>query len=76
MVFNRILSIFALFTMKYDEFHRLVRANGWTKLRQLGTSHVIYKKGTRTYPVPYHAGKEMGRGIERKMRKEMGLKKK
>ena len=31
--------------MKFDEFHRLVRANGWVKLRQMGTSHVIYKKG-------------------------------
>ncbi|MBP5559694.1 MAG: type II toxin-antitoxin system HicA family toxin [Bacteroidales bacterium] len=60
--------------MKFDEFHRLVRANGWIKLRQLGTSHVIYKKGRRTYPVPYHRGKEMGRGLEMKIRKEMGLK--
>ncbi len=60
--------------MKFDEFHRLVRANGWIKLRQLGTSHVIYMKGRRTYPVPYHRGKEMGRGLEMKIRKEMGLK--
>lgn len=60
--------------MKYDEFHRLVRRNGWVKLRQLGTSHVIYKKGSRTYPVPYHKGKEVGTGLEIKMRKDMGLK--
>ena len=59
--------------MKYDEFHRLVRANGWTVLRQLGTSHVIYKKGNRTYPVPYHREKEVGKGLERKMRKDMKL---
>lgn len=59
--------------MKYDEFHRLVRANGWTALRQLGTSHVIYKKGNRTYPVPYHQGREVGKGLERKMRKDMKL---
>ena len=59
--------------MKYDEFHRLVRANGWAKPRQLETSHVIYKKGSRTYPVPYHPGKELGRGLEKKIRKEMGL---
>ena len=60
--------------MKYDEFHRLVRANGWIKLRQMGTSHVIYRKGNRTYPVPNHPGKELSRGLERKMRKDMGLK--
>ena len=60
--------------MKWDEFHRLVRANGWTKLRQMGTSHVIYKKGNATYPVPYHKGKEVGTGLEHKIRKDMGLK--
>ena len=59
--------------MKYDELHRLVRANGWVKIRQLGTSHIIYKKGTVTYPVPYHGAKEVGKGLERKIRKDMKL---
>ena len=30
--------------MKYDDFHKLVRANGWMKLRQMGTSHIIFRK--------------------------------
>ena len=47
--------------MKYDEFHDLVRKNGWMVLRQSG-SHVIYQKG-----------KELGRGLERKIIKEMNL---
>ena len=55
------------------EFHKLVRENGWTVLRQTG-SHVIYKKGSVIYPVPYHGAKELGTGLEMKMRKEMGLK--
>lgn len=59
--------------MKYDEFHKLVRANGWTVLRQMGTSHVIYKKGNKTYPVPCHRSKELGKGLEKKIRKEMKL---
>jgi predicted RNA binding protein YcfA (HicA-like mRNA interferase family) len=59
--------------MKYEELHRLVRANGWVKIRQLGTSHIIYKKGTITYPVPYHGAKEVGKGLERKIRKDMKL---
>ena len=42
-------------------------------MRKLG-SHVIYEKDGRTYPVPYHRGKELGKGLERKMTKEMGLK--
>ena len=58
--------------MKYDEFHKIVRASGWETVRQSG-SHVIYRKGTITYPVPYHKGKELGKGLEMKMRKEMGL---
>lgn len=60
--------------MKYDAFHKLVRDNGWTKFRQMGTSHIIYRKGSRMYPVPYHKGKELGAGLEHKIRKEMGLK--
>lgn len=60
--------------MKSDELHRLIRANGWIKLRQMGTSHIIYQKGKVTYPVPYHKGKEVGKGLELKIRKDMGLK--
>ena len=59
--------------MRYDEFHNLVKENGWQVLRQTG-SHVIYKKGNKPYPVPYHRGKELGKGLERKMKKEMDLK--
>ena len=60
--------------MKYDELHKLIRDNGWIKIRQMGTSHVIYGKGSRTYPVPYHRGREVGTGLEHKIRKEMELK--
>ena len=60
--------------MKYNELHRLIRANGWEKVRQMGTSHVIYRKGSVTYPVPDHGAKEVGKGLELKIRKEMGLK--
>ena len=70
-VLNRKLTIFAQ-KMKYDEIHRLARQNGWEVLRQSG-SHVIYREGTRTYPIPYHQGKEMGKGLERKIKKEMHL---
>ena len=58
--------------MKYDEFHRLVKENGWKVLRQCG-SHIIYAKDGKAYPVPYHGAKELGKGLERKMKKEMKL---
>lgn len=61
--------------MKTTEFHKLVRVNGWKVLRQTG-SHIIYRKGSMTYPVPYHGAKELGKGLENKMIKDMGLKSK
>ena len=61
--------------MKTTEFHKLVRAHGWKVLRQSG-SHIIYRKGSMTYPVPYHGAKELGKGLENKMIKDMGLKSK
>lgn len=59
--------------MKNAEFHRLVKRNGWTVLR-MESSHYIYEKNGRRYPVPFHGAKELGKGLEKKMRKEMGLK--
>ena len=58
--------------MKYDEIHRLISLNGWEVIRQNG-SHVIYRKGPKSYPVPYHQGKELGKGLERIIKKEMHL---
>jgi mRNA interferase HicA len=59
--------------MKSSEFHRLVRRNGWPHIRTDG-SHYIYEKEDRTYPVPFHGGKEIGEGLRKKMIKEMKLK--
>ena len=60
--------------MKCDEFHNLVRMNGWMKLRQSG-SHVIYQKENRTYPVPLPLTKEkkIEKAQKKKKRKEMGF---
>ena len=30
--------------MIFDEFHKIVRLNGWVQIRQMSTSHIIYKK--------------------------------
>ena len=59
--------------MKSSELHRLIVQNGW-ELERVSGSHYIYKKGDRTYPVPYHGSKEVGKGIESNIKKEMGLK--
>jgi predicted RNA binding protein YcfA (HicA-like mRNA interferase family) len=59
--------------MKCEELHALVRKNGWSQVRQKG-SHIIYQKDNQTYPIPYHKGKEIGKGLERRIKKEMKLK--
>ena len=60
-------------SMKSSEFHRKVKNNGWIHIRTDG-SHYIYEKNGKTYPVPFHGAKEMGKGLEAKIMKEMKLK--
>ncbi len=62
-----------LLLLKSSELHKLIRQNGWVHIRTRG-SHYIYEKGKQIYPVPFHGVKEMGKGIETKIKKEMGLK--
>ncbi|MEO6231676.1 MAG: type II toxin-antitoxin system HicA family toxin [Ferruginibacter sp.] len=59
--------------MKSSVFHRLIKKNGWEHLKTEG-SHYIYRKNGKAYPVPFHGSKELGKGLEKKIRKEMGLK--
>ncbi|MGV4528770.1 type II toxin-antitoxin system HicA family toxin [Ornithobacterium rhinotracheale] len=58
--------------MKYSEFHRKIKKNGWQLLRISG-SHYIYEKNGKTYPVPFHGSKEMNEGLRKKIVREMGL---
>lgn len=58
--------------MKSSKLHRLIKKNDWIHIRTKG-SHYIYQKGRRTYPVPFHGSKEVGKGLEKKVKKEMGL---
>ena len=59
--------------MKSSELNKLILANGWRVVRQAG-SHIIYEKNGQVYPVPFHGSKEVGKGLEMKIKKEMGLK--
>ena len=59
--------------MKSSELQKLILANGWQIVRQSG-SHVVYEKGGIRYPVPFHGSKEVGTGLEKKIKREMGLK--
>lgn len=59
--------------MKYSEFHRKIRKNGWRYDKSEG-SHYIYIKDGRRYPVPFHGAKEVPEGLRKKIIREMGLK--
>ncbi|WP_374759044.1 type II toxin-antitoxin system HicA family toxin [Dyadobacter chenwenxiniae] len=58
--------------MKYSEFHRLIRRNGWLLARTRG-SHCIYKKGNTTYAVANHGSREMPEPTRLAAIKIMGL---
>ena len=51
--------------MKSSELHRLITENDWILIRVSGSHY--------TYPVPYHGRKEVGKGLEKKVKKEMEL---
>ena len=74
---HRNISIFVsgkiLRALKYAELHRLIRRNGWVCIRISGSHHIYEKNGFR-YPVPFHGSKEVTKGLEMKIRKEMDLK--
>ncbi|MCB0497078.1 MAG: type II toxin-antitoxin system HicA family toxin [Cyclobacteriaceae bacterium] len=61
--------------MKCSELFKLLKKNGWYEVRQAG-SHVIMrhpdKQGQLT--VPYHASKEVKKGLLRAILKKAGIK--
>jgi len=59
--------------MKSSEFIRIAKRNGWVFLRQGKGSHEIYEKNGKQVPIPNHGTKELGKGLEKKLRKDMGL---
>ena len=59
--------------MKSSELNRFILRNGWIVIRQSG-SHIIYEKNGSHYTATFHGSKEVGKGLEMKIKKEMGLK--
>jgi len=61
--------------MKYNELFRLLKNDGWYEVRQSG-SHVIMKHHEKTeqLTVPYHAGKEVKKGLLTAILKQAGIK--
>ncbi len=59
--------------MKCNEFIRLIKKNGWVFIRQAGGSHEVWGKDGKQEIIPNHGSKEMPKGLERTLKKRMGL---
>ena len=61
--------------MKYNELFRLLKKDGWFEVRQKD-SHVIMKhlEKSEQLTVPYHAGKEVKKGLLTAILKQANIK--
>jgi predicted RNA binding protein YcfA (HicA-like mRNA interferase family) len=61
--------------MKYDDLFKLLRQNGWIEIRQKG-SHIImnHPPDKVNLIVPYHAGKEVKKGLLQSIIKKADIK--
>ena len=61
--------------MKSSELVRLLKKDGWFVVRQTG-SHMIMEHPAKKGQIvcPYHGSHEVGKGLERKIKKDAGIK--
>ncbi len=61
--------------MKCSELYRFLLKDGWYPVKQSG-SHIKLRHDTKrgTIIFPNHGSQEMGKGLEKKIRKDAGLK--
>ena len=62
---------------KYNELFRILRKDGWYKVRQKG-SHIYMKHPIKKGKllVPYHSAKEVKKGLLRAILKQAGINRK
>jgi predicted RNA binding protein YcfA (HicA-like mRNA interferase family) len=61
--------------MKLSELLRLLKKDGWFVVRQSG-SHVIMEHPIKNGQIvcPFHGSHEVGKGLEKKIKKDAGIK--
>lgn len=59
--------------MKYSEFKRWLEQQGATFEARKGSHMMVYLNGKRTI-FPNHGSKELKKGLENKIKKDLGLK--
>ena len=60
--------------MKSSELLRLLKKDGWFVVRHSG-SHIILKHAMKKGQIvcPFHGSHEVGKGLEKKIKKDAGL---
>lgn len=53
---------------------KLAKKNGWEVVRITGSHHIVTKNGLLPVSIPIHSNKDLAKGIENKLKKELGLK--
>ena len=61
--------------VKYSELYRVLNRDGWYKIRQSG-SHILMQHPVKSgqLSIPYHAGKEVKKGLLISILKQAGIK--
>ena len=61
--------------IKSSELVRLLKKDGWFVIRQTG-SHMIMEYPSKKGQIvcPYHGSQEVGKGLEKKIKKDAGIK--
>ena len=61
--------------VKYSELYRVLKWEGWYKIRQRG-SHILMRHHEKSgqLSIPYHAGKEVKKGLLKSILKQAGIK--
>jgi len=61
--------------LKYNELFRILKKNGWFEVRKKG-SHVVMQHPAKSeqLTVPYHAGKEVKKGLLKALLKQVDIK--
>jgi mRNA interferase HicA len=62
--------------MKSSELVRMLKRDGWYVVRQSGSHMIIMEHPTKKGQIvcPSHGSQEVGKGLERKIKKDAGLK--
>jgi len=61
--------------MSGKEMVKLAKKSGWKKIRVNGSHNIMEREGCSPVSIPVHGNKDLPKGLESKLLKELSLKK-